>query len=253
MSPPRPRRPPYRPPDTPPRGPNTSARAVLSFDDCPRSSAAFRRVIRRAEKLNISLVLFPTGQCRRAGRFSVAYARRHGHYVFNHSVSHADLTRLSSAAIRRELPSPGRSDQLRPTPVRSRERPRQVRVQGQGHADLVVERGQERLARQVPIPGCPLRRAEPRPGHTVLMHMQWRGFSGSALRDMRSGLARRGIKVCRNFPARHQRSRAAHCAASGEDVTLRPVSGRGRRPPGGPEGQLPGRLSLIVGAGWMAG
>ena len=69
------------------RGPNTSARAVLSFDDCPRSSAAFRRVIRRAEKLNIGLVLFPTGQCRRAGRFSVAYARRHGHYVSSTTAS----------------------------------------------------------------------------------------------------------------------------------------------------------------------
>jgi peptidoglycan-N-acetylglucosamine deacetylase len=37
-------------------------------------------------------------------------------------------------------------------------------------------------------------------GQTVLMHMQWKGWSGAALRDMKAGLARRGIKVCRNYP-----------------------------------------------------
>ena len=184
------------------RGPNTSARAVLSFDDCPRSSAAFRRVIRRAEKLNIGLVLFPTGQCRRAGRFSVAYARRHGHYVFNHSVSHADLTRLSSAAIRRELSSPGVVTNYGRPPygavnarVRSAYKAKGMRI-WLWNVDTSDWRGKSRsqVVRYVV--------RNTRPGHTVLMHMQWRGFSGSALRDMRSGLARRGIKVCRNYPGK---------------------------------------------------
>ena len=31
-------------------------------------------------------------------------------------------------------------------------------------------------------------------GDTVLMHMQWNGFSGTAIRQMKSGLANRGIK-----------------------------------------------------------
>ena len=50
------------------RGPNKSAYVVLSFDDCPKSSAAFKRVITDADKMNIALVLFPTGGCLRSGR-----------------------------------------------------------------------------------------------------------------------------------------------------------------------------------------
>ncbi len=182
------------------RGPNTSSYAVLSFDDCPRSSAAFRRVVRQAERLNIGLVLFPTGQCRRAGRFSVAYARRHGHYVFNHSVSHADLTRLSSAAIRRELSSPGVVTNYGRPPygavnarVKAAYRAKGMRI-WLWNVDTNDWRGKSRsrVVRYVV--------RNTRPGHTVLMHMQWNGFNGSALRAMRSGLARRGIKVCRNYP-----------------------------------------------------
>ena len=37
-----------------------------------------------------------------------------------------------------------------------------------------------------------------RKGDTVLMHMQWNGFNGSALSQMKSGLASKGIGVCRN-------------------------------------------------------
>ena len=181
-------------------GPNVSPYAVLSFDDCPRSYAAFRRVVLRAERLNIALVLFPTGHCLRAGRFSVAFARRHGHYVFNHSVSHAELTRLPSAAIRRELSAPGVVTNYGRPPygalnarVRAAYRVKKMRI-WLWNVDTNDWRGKSRasLVRYVV--------RNTRPGQTVLMHMQWNGFNGSALRDMRSGLARRGIKVCRNHP-----------------------------------------------------
>jgi peptidoglycan/xylan/chitin deacetylase (PgdA/CDA1 family) len=39
-----------------------------------------------------------------------------------------------------------------------------------------------------------------RPGGTVLMHMQWHGFSVAALEQIQAGLAERGLDVCRNFP-----------------------------------------------------
>ena len=36
-------------------------------------------------------------------------------------------------------------------------------------------------------------------GSTVLMHMQWNGFSPTAVASMKSGLAGRGLKVCRAY------------------------------------------------------
>ena len=37
-----------------------------------------------------------------------------------------------------------------------------------------------------------------RAGSTALMHMQWRGFSPSAIAQIKSGLAKKGLQVCRN-------------------------------------------------------
>jgi peptidoglycan-N-acetylglucosamine deacetylase len=182
------------------RGPNTSSRVVLSFDDCPRSRAAFRRVVRSAERQNIALVFFPTGRCLQSGRFSVGYARRHGHYVFNHSVSHPNLTGLSPAAIRRQLSAPGVVTNYGRPPygavnakVRAAYRAKGMRI-WLWNVDTNDWRGRSRsaLVRYV------VRNTDA--GQTVLMHMQWNGFSGQALRAMRSGLAKRGIKVCRNYP-----------------------------------------------------
>lgn len=88
-------------------GPNRSARVVLSYDDCPRSLAEFKTVIVGAQKLGIGLMLFPTGVCLQSGQFSTSFARAHGHYVFNHSISHPDLARLSSAGVLHQLGAPG--------------------------------------------------------------------------------------------------------------------------------------------------
>ena len=46
----------------------------------------------RRPLLGIALVLSPTGTCLATGRFSVSYARAHGHYVINHTINHPDLT-----------------------------------------------------------------------------------------------------------------------------------------------------------------
>jgi peptidoglycan/xylan/chitin deacetylase (PgdA/CDA1 family) len=40
-----------------------------------------------------------------------------------------------------------------------------------------------------------------KPGNTVLMHMQWNAFNTTALSSMKSGLAAKGIGVCRNLGA----------------------------------------------------
>lgn len=180
------------------RGPNPSPYVVLSYDDCPRSAASFRSVVRSAKRMGIALALFPTGQCIRSGRFNVAYARRHGHYVFNHSVSHANLTRLSTGAIKRQLSAPGVVTNYGRPPygavnsrVRAAYRAKGMRI-WLWNVDTNDWRGKSRSS----VVRYVVRNT--RRGQTVLMHMQWNGFNGTALSQIKSGLARKGIKVCRN-------------------------------------------------------
>lgn len=180
-------------------GPNTSKRVILTYDDCPRSLKAFKRTVRAAEKLNVGLALFPTGACIRAGKFDAAYARRHGHYVFNHSVTHADLSRLSYARVKRELSAPGVVTNYGRPPYGASDATvrRAYRAKGMRMWLWDVDTNDWRGKSRASVVRYVVRNS--RKGDTVLMHLQWNGFSGTAIRQMKAGLAKRGIKLCRNY------------------------------------------------------
>lgn len=189
-----------------PSGPNTSSRVVLSFDDCPKSLSAFKAAVVGAEKLGIALVLFPTGNCISAGRFDAAYARAHGHYVFNHTISHPDLTDLSYSSAYAQLGSPGVVTNYGRPPggsyntltVRNAYARRAMRI-WTWNVDTNDWRGKT----QSQVVSYVVTYA--RPGNTVLMHMGWNAFNTTAISQMKSGLAKRGISVCRNLGATAQR------------------------------------------------
>lgn len=179
-------------------GPNRTSRVVLSFDDCPSSYSAFQGAVLGAERLGVALVLFPTGNCISSGRFSASYARAHGHYVFNHSVSHPDLTKLSYSSVRYQLGSPGVVTSYgRPpygaynTTVLNAYASKSVRV-WTWTVDTRdwTDKSQSSVVSYVV--------SNSRAGSTVLMHMQWRAFNTTALSQMKSGLANRGLGVCLN-------------------------------------------------------
>lgn len=180
------------------RGPNLTSRVVLSYDDCPKSLAAFKATVLAAEGLNIGLVLFPTGRCLQQGKFVASYARRHGHYVFNHSVSHPDLTTLSYAGVLAQLSAPGVVTTYgRPpygalnTTVRRAYAAKQMRIW-----TWTVDTNDWRGKTRSQVVSYVVRNA--RTSSTVLMHMQGNGFNESALTAIKSGLASRGLRVCRN-------------------------------------------------------
>ena len=182
------------------RGPNYTRRVVLSFDDCPRSLDAFRKVIRFAEASSIGLVLTPTGQCLQAGLFRPKLARRHGMYVINHTVSHPQLTRLSSSGVLKELGSPGaRSNYGRP-PYGSHDRrvDRLYRSRGMREWLWTVDTNDWRGKSSSEVIRYVIHTAKRR--DTVLMHMQWNGFSPAALRRIKRGLQARGLRICRPYP-----------------------------------------------------
>jgi peptidoglycan hydrolase-like protein with peptidoglycan-binding domain len=179
-------------------GPNTSSRVILSYDDCPKSYSAFQAAVQGAKALGIALVLAPTGNCISAGRFSSSYARANGHYVINHSISHPNLSDLSYSSVRYQLGSPGVVTSYGRPPygaydftVRDAYASKAMRI---WTWDVDTSDWKGRTQAQVVSHVVTYSRS----GDTVLMHMGWNAFNKSAISAMKSGLAAKGLSVCRN-------------------------------------------------------
>lgn len=180
-------------------GPNRSSRVVLSYDDCPTSLAAFHSTVLAAQRLGIALVLFPTGSCITSGRFDAAYARSHGHFVFNHTITHPNLTTLTYAGVLRQLGPPGVVTTFGRPP-------------GGNYNTLTVLNAYAVKAMRVWTWSVDTRDwtgksqsavvsyavTYARAGSTVLMHMGWQAFNSNAIAQIKSGLSARGLGVCRN-------------------------------------------------------
>ncbi|MFD1214003.1 polysaccharide deacetylase family protein [Arthrobacter sp. GCM10027362] len=191
--------------DNPERGPNYSKRVVLSFDDCPRTLTAFKDVIKYAGKKNIGLVIAPTGRCIRKyqDRYGVniaQYARNHGQYVINHTITHPDLRKLSCAAVAKEVSRwPGAGSNYGRPPW--------------GYVNAKVRCGYDRAGLKIwlwdvnTLDYKGKTRAQvvsyaaghARAGSTVLMHMDEKAFTPTAISQIRTRLADRGLKVCRAY------------------------------------------------------
>jgi len=194
------------------RGANTSQRIVLSYDDCPRSKTAFREMVGGAEAQGVAIVLFPTGACLRAGLVDAAFARAHGHYVFNHSVSHPHLGTLSFDDALAELGGSGVDTTWGRPPygdlsdfIRSVYRAKGMRIwlwtldtlDWDGHKPAAT-------VEQVVI-------AHAGASGTVLMHMQENAFNPDSLGRIKTGLAARGLELCRNQGATSQSPKTLSC------------------------------------------
>lgn len=181
-------------------GPNRSSRVVLSYDDCPTSLAAFQSAVLGAQRLGIALVLFPTGACITSGRFSPSYARSHGHYVFNHTITHPNLTTLTYAGVLYQLGPPGVVTTFGRPP-------------GGNYNTLTVLNAYAAKAMRIWTWSVDTRDwtgksqsavvwyavTYARAGSTVLMHMGWHAFNSGAIAQIKAGLNARGLGVCRNL------------------------------------------------------
>lgn len=200
-------RPPVDPvPNTPPpsgtysitRGPNTSNRAILTFDDCPKSLSSFKSTLKAFTDMGLRVAVFPTGDCVTSGRIDAAYARSLGHYVFNHSVSHPQLTNLSYSAVVKQLGAPGIVTTYGRPPYGAYNSTVRKAYAAVGMriwtwtVDTNDWRGKSssELIRYVVN--------NTKAGDTVLMHLQWHGFNASTVRAMKDGLAAKGVGLCRN-------------------------------------------------------
>src|SRR3954451_19287849 len=74
----------------------------LTFDDYG-STAQVKRIVAILDRNHVRGRFFPIGAWARATPSLVRYIEAHGHAVGNHTYDHPDLTRLSNAAVAREI------------------------------------------------------------------------------------------------------------------------------------------------------
>ncbi len=186
-------------------GPNYTSRVLLSFDDCPKNQVQLGNVLNWLTANNVGVMMFPTGNC--VGSFAKRYKvnitlqmRAHGQYVGNHSISHSHLTHLTRAGVLHQLGAPG--------VVTNYGRPPYGAISKTVNGAYAAKRMREvlwtvdsrdwtgksasRLGRDVI--------AKSRPRSMVLMHMQWRGFYPATLTQIKTGLAKKHLSLCRRYP-----------------------------------------------------
>jgi peptidoglycan-N-acetylglucosamine deacetylase len=185
------------------RGPNLTSSVVLTFDDCPNSLAAYKSVVTYARKINVGLVIAPTGACydkyMNSDHVDIAkLARQNGQYVINHSRTHPKLSGLTYSRILNQLRGNVVADYGRPpygdidSDVRKAYAAKKMRI-WLWNVDTEDWTGKSRAQ----VVSHVTKHAQA--NNTVLMHMQWNGFSPTAISQMKSGLEKRGLHVCRAY------------------------------------------------------
>lgn len=193
-----------KPPSAPQStGPNRTSRVVLTFDDCPRTLSAFTSVMDYAASSNIGLVIAPTGDClgsfkSRYGVDLAALARAKGQWVINHSISHPDLRPLSCQQAGAQLGGSGVHTNFGRPPFGAIDASVRCGYDSRGMAIWTWSRDTRDW--DVKSKSITISRASAAvPGDTVLMHMQWYGFSPDALRQIKANLGARSVGVCRAY------------------------------------------------------
>jgi peptidoglycan/xylan/chitin deacetylase (PgdA/CDA1 family) len=75
---------------------------TLTFDDCG-TTEQIRGILSALADRGLKAIFFPTGVCRDKYPWLVSTLQAAGHRVCNHTYSHANLTKLSEMAVRREI------------------------------------------------------------------------------------------------------------------------------------------------------
>lgn len=197
------------------RGPNYSRAAVFTFDDCPNNLSKLRAGLNWLEDNNVGAWFFPTGNCITSfqSRYDVnivSLMRSHGQLVGNHSVSHPDLTTLSYNGAKNQLGSPGVvTNYGRPPYGASNSTVRSAyRAVGMRQVFWTVDTQDWTGKSASQVTSYVINHTGR--GDNVLMHMQWNGFTPSAMATMKRGLNNKGVAVChksfdvapRNWPSR---------------------------------------------------
>jgi peptidoglycan/xylan/chitin deacetylase (PgdA/CDA1 family) len=192
-------------------GPNYTKRVVFSYDDCPKTLTATIAMLKAAQKNDIGLWLFPTGDC--VSRFKRQYnvnlsamMRQYEQWVGNHSNTHPNLTTLSSEEIKQELGTPGVQTNFgRPPGGAHNSRVDKVYKTKKMQEVLWTDDSNDwrtnpktgRRPSHREIEDFVIENAQPR--DMFLMHMQHAAFNPASMLRMKRELAKKHIGVCRAY------------------------------------------------------
>lgn len=182
------------------RGPNRTSRVVLTYDDCPKDVYYMKSMSNAAKLVGVGIVMAPTGDCVSSERFDANYARARGQYVINHSVSHPDLTKLSSSQVASQLSLPGVvTNYGRPPYGATNSTVAAVYAQkGMRQWLWTKDTNDWKGYSQSYLTNYVINNAAS--GDTILMHMQHNAFNKQALFDMVAGIRARGLELCKPYP-----------------------------------------------------
>jgi peptidoglycan/xylan/chitin deacetylase (PgdA/CDA1 family) len=174
---------------------NTSRRVLLTFDDWsyrnPRHILDYGRYLHAH---HIGAEFFLIGSYARRYPAIVRQLRAWGFWVGNHSYSHPDLARLSSAAVRYQVRNGVRSTYLRPPYGAYNARVKSIaRQYGYRICTWTVDTRDwaGRSAAQIRAAA----RSGARPGGVILMHLFTKSYE--ALPGIVSSIRAKGLRLCR--------------------------------------------------------
>lgn len=187
------------------RGPNLSQRVVFTYDDCPNSLDALKKVLAYVSKpeVNIGLVFAPTGQCIRKYKKKhkvdiTTLMSTHGQYVINHSYSHPNLTKRSTANIKWQITRDGKVSYGRP-PYGATNKKVAKAYAAVGMREWIWNVDTRDWDGKTSVEVQTYVGTHACAGCTVLMHMQHKGFDPTAIGNMNVLIQKRGLYLCRTF------------------------------------------------------
>ena len=176
---------------------NTGKGVFLVFDDYPLSLTRYKTLIDQANRLNIGIGIAPNGQYVKSGRADIGYAKRAGMYPVDHTYDHQNLTKLSYNAVYREITTSGVSTKWGRPPYGALNDTSRLAYKSAGMNlclwNLDPQDWNGKSARSAA--DYIIRNARRR--STIVVHMNHMGTDPTQLNRIQSGLARRGITMCR--------------------------------------------------------
>lgn len=181
--------------------PKFTSPVYLTFDDCPSgptstaARTASNTTLKTARDLGMHLRLYVTGDCLKAKRFDVAYARQMGHTVCSHTNTHPELTKLTLSQIKAELQIPGLTTNCARPPYGAVNTTVRTAFSQLGYRlDLWnVDTNDWRGKTQTEVTNYVI--ANARPGDVVLMHMNHKAYNSSALKAIKAGLSKKSVNI----------------------------------------------------------
>lgn len=181
---------------TPSQCGNTGSGVFLVFDDYPLSQTKYKALIDEAERLNIGIGVAPNGGYVKSGRADIDYARRAGMYPVDHTYNHKDLTRLPYSSIYREITTSSVSGTWGRPPYGALNNTVRRAYNAAGMNLCLWTLDPRDWNGKSPRSAADYITKNAVQGSTAVVHLNHLGTDSSQLSRIKSGLQKRGLKLC---------------------------------------------------------